>query len=70
MIICLNTFPPSTKFTYYLQGYIGKQVTGKVSDELRAHTEHAYKKLERIAKAGAKRGNQAPTLEEIEHARV
>lgn len=44
--------------------------SGKLSEELQTHVEHAYKKLERIKEVGAKRGQQEPTLEEIEHARV
>jgi hypothetical protein len=39
-------------------------------DDVAAHAKHALKKLERARAVGAKKGNTAPTQEEVDFAKV
>jgi len=66
IIVALNFFPPSQMFFQYLKGYIARHTeeSGSVADL----AEHAFKRLEKISQTGRKRGQQAPTSEEIAHA--
>ncbi|XP_022094956.1 uncharacterized protein LOC110981596 isoform X2 [Acanthaster planci] len=68
MAIFLNFFPPSIRFFSYLEGYIYKHLTGDFDTRqvpVRQYADHCYKKLERIAQTGARKGVKKITLEEI-----
>ncbi|XP_033638702.1 uncharacterized protein LOC117299307 isoform X2 [Asterias rubens] len=68
MAIFLNFFPPSIRFFSYLEGYIYKHLNGDFDTRqvpVRQYADHCYKKLERIAQTGARKGVKKITLEEI-----
>jgi hypothetical protein len=68
LAIALSFFPPSAKFFSYLEGYLSQHY-GDPSDGFHGQvTLYCVKRLERAGKMGAKRGANAPTLEEIEQA--
>ncbi|XP_015913304.1 rho GTPase-activating protein 39 isoform X2 [Parasteatoda tepidariorum] len=73
MAICLGFFPPSVKFQPYLEGFINrhKDTSFDAPDfKLSHYAAICSKRLERIAKSGAKRGLRKPTNEEIEQSRI
>eukprot|EP00038_Savillea_parva_P017622 m.21195 g.21195 ORF g.21195 m.21195 type:complete len:584 (-) comp3867_c0_seq1:71-1822(-) len=62
--ICVTFFPPSTRFTSYLEGYICRHIKG--DDKISQYAEHCIKKLDKVRQAGARRGNEAPSRAEVE----
>ncbi|XP_078508357.1 rho GTPase-activating protein 39-like isoform X2 [Lissotriton helveticus] len=72
MAICLAFFSPSPKFQSYLEGYIYRHLD-EINDENRlpisTYAKYCYRKLQKVAVTGGKKGIRKPTLEEIEHAR-
>ncbi|KFM66310.1 Rho GTPase-activating protein 39, partial [Stegodyphus mimosarum] len=73
LAICLTFFPPSVKFQPYLEGFINRHrdTSFDAPDfKLSHYAAVCSKRLERIAKSGAKRGLKKPTIEEIEQSRV
>ncbi|XP_069508346.1 rho GTPase-activating protein 39-like isoform X2 [Ambystoma mexicanum] len=72
MAISLAFFSPSPKFQSYLEGYIYRHLD-EVNDEnslpISTYAKYCYRKLQKVAITGGKKGVRKPTLEEIEHAR-
>lgn len=69
MAIALSFFPPSNKFFSYLEGYIARHLQAEQPGRIVAYANYCVKRLERVGRTGAKRGTQAPGIEEIEHAK-
>ncbi|XP_054714725.1 rho GTPase-activating protein 39-like [Uloborus diversus] len=73
MAICLMFFPPSVKFQPYLEGFINRHKDTAFDSpdfKLSHYAAVCSKRLERIAKSGAKKGLRKPTFEEIEQSRI
>ncbi|XP_031759883.1 rho GTPase-activating protein 39 isoform X2 [Xenopus tropicalis] len=72
MTICLAFFPPTPKFHSYLEGYIYRHMD-PVNDTkgvaISTYAKYCYRKLQRAALMGAKKGLNKPNMEEIRHAR-
>jgi len=68
LCIAISLFPPTNKFFYYLEGYIHRNVTNTSSEKISAYTTYCLRKLPRIRQTGARKGNEAPKLAEIEQA--
>ncbi|XP_041422639.1 rho GTPase-activating protein 39 isoform X3 [Xenopus laevis] len=70
--ICLAFFPPTPKFHSYLEGYIYRHMD-PVNDTkgvaISMYAKYCYRKLQRAALLGAKKGLNKPNIEEIKHAR-
>ncbi|KAG8197074.1 hypothetical protein JTE90_004341 [Oedothorax gibbosus] len=73
LAICLTFFPPSVKFQPYLDSFINRHKDTSLDApdfKLSHYAVVCSKRLERIAKSGAKRGVRKPTLDEIEQSRI
>ncbi|XP_023231837.1 rho GTPase-activating protein 39-like [Centruroides sculpturatus] len=73
MAVCLSFFPPSVKFQPYLESYINRHKDNTLdTSELKISPYAAVcsKRLERMARTGAKKGLRKPTLEEIDQSRI
>ncbi|EMP41326.1 Rho GTPase-activating protein 39, partial [Chelonia mydas] len=72
MAISLAFFSPSPKFQSYLEGYIYRHLD-QVNDENRlpisTYARFCYRKLQKVAVTGGKKGLRKPMMEEITHAR-
>eukprot|EP00062_Callorhinchus_milii_P010294 gi/632955001/ref/XP_007893256.1/ PREDICTED: rho GTPase-activating protein 39 isoform X2 [Callorhinchus milii] len=72
MAICLAFFPPTPKFHSYLEGYIYRHMD-PVNDTkgvaISTYAKYCYRKLQKAAVTGAKKGLRKPNLEEIKHAK-
>ncbi|XP_040293941.1 rho GTPase-activating protein 39-like isoform X2 [Bufo bufo] len=70
--ISLGFFSPSPKFQSYLEGYIYRHLE-EASDQnslpISTYSKYCYRKLQKVAVTGGKKGLRKPTLEEIEQAR-
>ncbi|KAG9473816.1 hypothetical protein GDO78_004232 [Eleutherodactylus coqui] len=70
--ISLGFFSPSPKFQSYLEGYIYRHLE-EASDQnslpISTYAKYCYRKLQKVAVTGGKKGLRKPTLEEIEQAR-
>ncbi|KAM3922758.1 rho GTPase-activating protein 39-like isoform 2-T2 [Leptodactylus fuscus] len=70
--ISLGFFSPSPKFQSYLEGYIYRHLED-ASDQnslpISTYAKYCYRKLQKVAVTGGKKGLRKPTLEEIEQAR-
>ncbi|XP_066572261.1 rho GTPase-activating protein 39 [Amia ocellicauda] len=72
MAICLGFFPPTPKFHSYLEGYIYRHMDPLNDTKgvaISTYAKYCYRKLQKAAITGAKKGLQKPNLEEIKHAR-
>uniref|UniRef100_A0A8C5EZ29 Rho GTPase-activating protein 39 n=1 Tax=Gopherus evgoodei TaxID=1825980 RepID=A0A8C5EZ29_9SAUR len=72
MAISLAFFSPSPKFQSYLEGYIYRhldQVNDENSLAISTYARFCYRKLQKVAVTGGKKGLRKPTIEEITHAR-
>ncbi|XP_029111049.1 rho GTPase-activating protein 39-like [Scleropages formosus] len=72
LAICLAFFPPTPKFHSYLEGYICRHMDPLNDTKgvaISSYAKHCHRKLQKAALAGAKKGLQKPSLEEIAHAR-
>uniref|UniRef100_A0A670IRL5 Rho GTPase-activating protein 39 n=1 Tax=Podarcis muralis TaxID=64176 RepID=A0A670IRL5_PODMU len=72
MAISLAFFSPSPKFQSYLEGYIYRHLN-QVNDEnslpISTYARYCYRKLQKVAVTGGKKGLRKPTIEEIIHAK-
>ncbi|XP_063000783.1 rho GTPase-activating protein 39-like isoform X2 [Elgaria multicarinata webbii] len=72
MSISLAFFSPSPKFQSYLEGYIYRHLS-QVNDEnslpISTYAKYCYRKLQKVAITGGKKGLRKPTVEEIIHAK-
>eukprot|EP00041_Stephanoeca_diplocostata_P020374 m.454008 g.454008 ORF g.454008 m.454008 type:complete len:554 (+) comp21561_c0_seq2:567-2228(+) len=66
MAISVNFNPPSKKFFSYLEGYVNRNTTDSTPQRIREYAAYCLKRLNRIRDTGAKRGNNQPTIEEVE----
>ncbi|KYO40989.1 rho GTPase-activating protein 39-like isoform B [Alligator mississippiensis] len=70
MAISLAFFSPSPKFQSYLEGYIYCHLdSDRYSLPISTYARYCYRKLQKVAVTGGKKGLQKPTIEEIAHAR-
>uniref|UniRef100_A0AAY4CV56 Rho GTPase-activating protein 39 n=1 Tax=Denticeps clupeoides TaxID=299321 RepID=A0AAY4CV56_9TELE len=72
MAICLAFFPPTPRFHSYLEGYIYRHMDPQNDNKgvaISSYAKYCYRKLQKAALAGAKKGLNKPCLEEIAHAR-
>ncbi|KAI1888805.1 hypothetical protein AGOR_G00172530 [Albula goreensis] len=72
MAICLAFFPPTPRFHSYLEGYIYRHMDPLNDTKgvaISSYAKYCYRKLQKAALTGAKKGLQKPSLEEIKHAR-
>ncbi|RXN30914.1 rho GTPase-activating 39-like protein [Labeo rohita] len=72
MAISLAFFSPSPKFRRYLEGYIQRHLepsNDKKSLPISTYAKYCYRKLQKVAITGGKKGLRKPTLEEIDHGR-
>ncbi|XP_055995925.1 rho GTPase-activating protein 39-like isoform X18 [Ostrea edulis] len=72
--ICLYFFPPSTKFSGYLEGIIAKHLDESnniipTETPLNHFAVQCQKRLEKIMASGPKKGQRKPNLDEIEQAK-
>ncbi|XP_062900674.1 rho GTPase-activating protein 39 isoform X1 [Mobula hypostoma] len=71
MAICLAFFPPTPKFHSYLEGYIYRHMD-PVNDAkgvaISTYAKYCYRKLQKSALTGAKKGLRKPSADEIRHA--
>ncbi|XP_038654532.1 rho GTPase-activating protein 39 isoform X1 [Scyliorhinus canicula] len=71
MAICLAFFPPTPKFHSYLEGYIYRHMD-PVNDAkgvaISTYAKYCYRKLQKSALTGAKKGLRKPSTDEIRHA--
>ncbi|XP_078282326.1 LOW QUALITY PROTEIN: rho GTPase-activating protein 39 [Rhinoraja longicauda] len=71
MAVCLAFFPPTPKFHSYLEGYIYRHMD-PVNDAkgvaISTYAKYCYRKLQKSALTGAKKGLRKPCAEEIRHA--
>eukprot|EP00128_Syssomonas_multiformis_P019006 Colp12_sorted_trinity150504_noHs@1554 len=68
MTACVALFPPSTKFQSYLEGYLYRNSSAESGAvPVPVYAKHCLKRLNRVVQTGAKKGNKAPTLQEINH---
>ncbi|KAG7488293.1 hypothetical protein MATL_G00033050 [Megalops atlanticus] len=71
MAICLAFFPPTPRFHSYLEGYIYRHMDPLNDTKgvaISSYAKYCYRKLQKAALTGAKKGLQKPSLEEIKHA--
>ncbi|KAL2089643.1 hypothetical protein ACEWY4_014331 [Coilia grayii] len=72
MAICLAFFPPTPRFHSYLEGYIYRHVDPLNDNKgvaISSYAKYCYRKLQKAALTGAKKGLNKPCVEEIIHAR-
>ncbi|XP_065112555.1 rho GTPase-activating protein 39 isoform X1 [Paramisgurnus dabryanus] len=72
MAICLAFFPPTPRFHNYLEGYIYRHMDPLNDTKgvaISSYAKYCYRKLQKAALTGAKKGLNKPSLEEIAHAR-
>ncbi|KAK3583268.1 hypothetical protein CHS0354_011155 [Potamilus streckersoni] len=72
LAICLNFFPPTQKFSSYLEGYISRHLDPMMDTEnvpIHHFAQQCQRKLDKMMKSGAKKGIRKPTLEEVEQAK-
>nr|XP_029489237.1 rho GTPase-activating protein 39-like [Oncorhynchus nerka] len=72
MAVCLAFFPPTPRFHSYLEGYIYRHMDPLNDTKgvaISGYAKYCYRKLQKAALTGAKKGLQKPCLEEIKHAR-
>ncbi|XP_014116279.1 PREDICTED: rho GTPase-activating protein 39-like isoform X2 [Pseudopodoces humilis] len=70
MAISLAFFSPSPKFQSYLEGYIYRHLdSDEKSLPISTYAKYCYRKLQKVAVTGGKKGLRKPTVEEITHAR-
>ncbi|KAL1022691.1 hypothetical protein UPYG_G00031080 [Umbra pygmaea] len=72
MAVCLAFFPPTPRFHSYLEGYIYRHMDPLNDNKgvaISGYAKYCYRKLQKAALTGAKKGLQKPCLEEIKHAR-
>ncbi|XP_057208009.1 rho GTPase-activating protein 39 isoform X3 [Triplophysa rosa] len=72
MAICLAFFPPTPRFHNYLEGYIYRHMDPLNDTKgvaISSYAKYCYRKLQKSALTGAKKGLNKPSLEEIAHAR-
>uniref|UniRef100_A0A8C1QLI7 Rho GTPase-activating protein 39 n=1 Tax=Cyprinus carpio TaxID=7962 RepID=A0A8C1QLI7_CYPCA len=79
MAICLAFFPPTPRFHNYLEGYICRHMdplndtkgmnSGLKRVAISSYAKYCYRKLQKAALTGAKKGLNKPSIEEIAHAR-
>ncbi|XP_055504939.1 rho GTPase-activating protein 39 isoform X2 [Leucoraja erinacea] len=71
MAICLAFFPPTPKFHSYLEGYIYRHMD-PLNDAkgvaISTYAKYCYRKLQKSALTGAKKGLRKPSAEELRHA--
>ncbi|XP_030626810.1 rho GTPase-activating protein 39 [Chanos chanos] len=71
MAICLAFFPPTPRFHNYLEGYIYRHMDPLNDTKgvaISSYAKYCYRKLQKAALTGAKKGLKKPCLEEIAHA--
>uniref|UniRef100_A0A8B9CNE5 Rho GTPase-activating protein 39 n=1 Tax=Anser brachyrhynchus TaxID=132585 RepID=A0A8B9CNE5_9AVES len=72
MAISLAFFSPSPKFQSYLEGYIYRHLDSDENSKclpISTYAKYCYRKLQKVAVTGGKKGLRKPTVEEITHAR-
>ncbi|KAL7888718.1 hypothetical protein AOLI_G00036920 [Acnodon oligacanthus] len=72
MAICLAFFPPTPRFHNYLEGYIYRHMDPLNDTKgvaISSYAKYCYRKLQKAALTGAKKGLKKPCLEEIAYAR-
>ncbi|XP_026146229.1 rho GTPase-activating protein 39 [Carassius auratus] len=72
MAICLAFFPPTPRFHNYLEGYICRHMDPLNDTKgvaISSYAKYCYRKLQKAALTGAKKGLNKPSMEEIAHAR-
>ncbi|ROL43045.1 Rho GTPase-activating protein 39 [Anabarilius grahami] len=72
MAICLAFFPPTPRFHNYLEGYIYRHMDPLNDTKgvaISSYAKYCYRKLQKAALTGAKKGLNKPSIEEIAHAR-
>ncbi|XP_016108087.1 rho GTPase-activating protein 39-like [Sinocyclocheilus grahami] len=72
MAICLAFFPPTPRFHSYLEGYIYRHMDPLNDTKgvaISCYAKYCYRKLQKAALTGAKKGLNKPSIEEIAHAR-
>ncbi|XP_062444998.1 rho GTPase-activating protein 39-like isoform X2 [Rhea pennata] len=70
MAISLAFFSPSPKFQSYLEGYIYRHLDNDENSlPISTYAKYCYRKLQKVAVTGGKKGLRKPTVEEITHAR-
>lgn len=69
MAIAVTFFPPSNRFSSYLEGYVYRHMGGGDDSKVAQYAHHCLKKLDRARHAGARRGNNEPSKAEVEVAR-
>ncbi|XP_061096149.1 rho GTPase-activating protein 39 [Conger conger] len=72
MAVCLFFFPPTPRFHSYLEGYIYRHMDPLNDTKgvaISSYAKYCYRKLQKAALTGAKKGLQKPSVEEIKHAR-
>ncbi|XP_076133898.1 rho GTPase-activating protein 39 [Alosa pseudoharengus] len=72
MAICLAFFPPTPRFHSYLEGYIYRHMDPLNDNKgvaISSYAKYCYRRLQKAALTGAKKGLNTPCLEEIIHAR-
>ncbi|KAK3522736.1 hypothetical protein QTP86_030783 [Hemibagrus guttatus] len=72
MAICLAFFPPTPRFHNYLEGYIYRHIDPLNDTKgvaVSSYAKYCYRKLQKAALTGAKKGLKKPCLEEIAYAR-
>uniref|UniRef100_W5L1S0 Rho GTPase-activating protein 39 n=1 Tax=Astyanax mexicanus TaxID=7994 RepID=W5L1S0_ASTMX len=71
MAICLAFFPPTPRFHNYLEGYIYRHMDplNDTKVAISSYAKYCYRKLQKAALTGAKKGLKKPCLEEIAYAR-
>ncbi|XP_078467409.1 rho GTPase-activating protein 39 isoform X2 [Lampetra planeri] len=72
LAICLAFFPPSPKFHTYLEGYIYRHLDPAHDQKgipISTYAQYCYRKLQKVAVTGGKKGLKKPNLEEVQQAR-
>ncbi|XP_056337523.1 rho GTPase-activating protein 39 [Danio aesculapii] len=72
MAICLAFFPPTPRFHNYLEGYIYRHMDPLNDTKgvaISSYAKYCYRKLQKAALSGAKKGLKKPSVEEIAYAR-
>ncbi|XP_053501860.1 rho GTPase-activating protein 39 isoform X2 [Ictalurus furcatus] len=72
MAICLAFFPPTPRFHNYLEGYIYRHIDPLNDTKgvaVSSYAKYCYRKLQKAALTGAKKGLKKPCIEEVAYAR-